>query len=435
MEVNEILNTPCDCGKVHTFDKCVISGEGALNQLSDVIKSFGAKHIFAVSDKNTQTVAGNKVYDILDSNGIIHTDCYYDKDEVEPDEESLGYAMMHFTTKCDAIIGIGSGVINDICKIVANTTGKPYIIVATAPSMDGYASDSSSVTRNGLKISLPSKCPDVIIGDTDILCQAPLKMMKSGLGDMLAKYVSIAEWRIANIITGEYYCENVAKLIRSALKKCTDNATALLTRDKTAVAAVFEGLVTSGIAMNIAGVSRPASGMEHYISHVWDMRGAEFDLPVDFHGIQCAVGTLMTAKLYERFLQTIPDKGKALEYVSNFDFGDWSNKLRMFLGKSAENMIALEGKEKKYDIEKHKARLEIILDNMENIRNIIREEIPSVAELEALYRSIELPETPEEIGIDTAIVPITLEATKDIRDKYVLSRLIWDLGLTEELFY
>ena len=436
LELNEILkNTPCTCGRIHSFDKRVITGEGAINQLADIIKSLGAKHIFAVSDKNTQIAAGEQVYSILNSTGIKHTDCCFDKDETEPNEESVGYALMYFTPDCDAIIGIGSGVINDICKIIANTTGKPYIIVATAPSMDGYASESSSMTRNGLKISLPSKCPDVIIGDTDILCKAPLKMMKSGLGDMLAKYVSIAEWRIANIITGEYYCEDVAELIRTALKKCTDNASGLLKRDKAAVSAVFEGLVAGGIAMNIAGVSRPASGMEHYISHIWDMRGAEFNLPVEFHGIQCAVGTLMTAKLYERLLEVTPDRQKAIAYVQSFDFENWSHKLREFLGKSAENMIALEAKEKKYNKDNHKSRLEIIIDNIDTIKEIIREEIPSVAELEALYRSIGLPETAEEVGIEPSLIPITLEATKDMRDKYVLSRLIWDLGLTEEFFY
>lgn len=158
---------------------------------------------------------------------------------------------------------MGSGVINDISKIVANVTGKPYVIVATSPSMDGYASATSSMTMEGLKISLDSKCADVIIGDTDILCNVPVKMMLSGLGDMLAKYVSICEWRISNIINGEYYCEDFANLVRESLKKCVNNVNGLLKRNEDTVNAVFEGLIICGVAMKFAEISRPASGIEH----------------------------------------------------------------------------------------------------------------------------------------------------------------------------
>ena len=190
----------------------------------------------------------------------------------------------------DLILAVGSGVIQDLCKYVSFFAHVPYMVVATAPSMDGYASASSSMTRDGLKISLPSRSADVIIGDTQILKTAPMHMLRSGLGDMLAKFISIAEWRIAHIITGEYYCEEVAKLIRSAVKKCVDNAEGLLAREDAAIEAVFEGLVIGGVAMNYAGVSRPASGVEHYFSHIWDMRALAFNTPMDFHGIQCAVG-------------------------------------------------------------------------------------------------------------------------------------------------
>ncbi len=99
---------------------------------------------------------------------------------------------MHFDSSCDCIIGVGSGVINDISKLISTVTGRKYIIVATAPSMDGYASVLSSVARDGLKISLPTRCADVIIGDTDILASAPTHMLKAGLGDMLAKGVDWA---------------------------------------------------------------------------------------------------------------------------------------------------------------------------------------------------------------------------------------------------
>ena len=251
----------CKCGKEHTVavDEVVI-GSGVISRLPEFVKKYKAVKPFLLADRNTFAAAGEKVCGLLDS----YSKYVFDQECLEPDEKSIGSAVMHFDNSCDLIIGIGSGVINDIGKILSNITGRKYIIVATAPSMDGYASATSSMSMDGLKVSLNSRCADVIIGDTDILKNAPLRMLKSGLGDMLAKYVSIAEWRIAHIITGEYYCEEVSDLIRKALKKCVDNASGLLQRDPKAVEAVFEGLVIGGVAMAYAGVSRPASGVEHY---------------------------------------------------------------------------------------------------------------------------------------------------------------------------
>ena len=258
-------------------------------------------------------------------------------------------------------------------------------------------------------------------------------MLISGIGDMLAKYISVCEWKISNIITGEYYCENIAEMVRDALNKCVLNADGLLKRDENAVKAVFDGLVLGGVAMNYAGVSRPASGVEHYMSHIWDMRGLEFGTKVDFHGIQCAVGTLYAAKIYEKIKNYSPDKEKALEYAKNFDYQAYKQRLRSFLGKGADAMICLEEKEQKYNIHKHRERLENIIDNWDKIINVIDDEIPPVYELEKLYKKLNMPMTAEEIGIDKDIVPKTFEATKDIRDKYVLSRLCWDLGIMEDM--
>ncbi len=429
-----VKNQKCACGKVHlcSLDEYTI-GKGTVNKLPDYIKKYGAKKVFLVSDVNTFAVAGDRIIALLEENRITYTSYTFNEKALEPDEHSVGSVVMHYDTACDIIVTIGSGVLNDISKILATVTGKPYIIVATAPSMDGYASNSSSMARDGLKISLPSKCPNVIIGDVDILKTAPLHMAKSGLGDMLAKYVSICEWRISNLITGEYYCEKVAELVRAALKKCVDNASGLLENDETAIAAVFEGLIISGNAMEYAGLSRPASGGEHYISHVWDMRGLAYGTKVDLHGIQCAIGTRYTVKIYEQIKKMIPDVKKARDYAESFDVNDWNRQLREFVGGGAEAMIALEVKEQKYSVQKHRERIAFIAENWDKILKIIDEELPTLKEIEKILDTIKAPKTASEIGIDESILPLTFKASKDIRDKYVLPRLAWDLGVIDEL--
>ncbi|MBQ8388109.1 MAG: sn-glycerol-1-phosphate dehydrogenase [Clostridia bacterium] len=437
MEISNFKNviTGCACQKEHAapIDKVIIE-KGAVKRLPEVILGYGAKKVYLMADMNTYAAAGETCESLIKAAGIaVKPFVFPTKDIIKPDEHAVGAAVMHYDASCDIIVTVGSGVLNDVGKILATQTGKPYVIVGTAPSMDGYASTSASMELDGLKTSLNTKCADVIIGDVDILKNAPIRMLTAGLGDMIAKYISICEWRISHIVTGEYYCEYVADMVRSALKKCVDNADGLLRRDEEAVAAVFEGLVIGGVAMTYAGISRPASGVEHYFSHVYDMRGLEFGTPTDFHGIQCAIGTLIAARIYEQVKQIKPDREKALAFNAAFDYDDWKATLTEYLGTGARAMIALEAKERKYDKELHRPRLELILEHWSEILAIIDEELPSSSELESLLVRIGSPLSVSEIGLDEADLPTVFRATKDIRDKYVLSRLCHDLGIIDEI--
>lgn len=423
----------CKCGKNHNISTPdVVIGKGILERLPEIINGFNAQKVFLLADKNTFSVAGESVCKILDRSGIAYEKYVYQDAHLEPEEKAVGSAVMHFDTDCDLIIGIGSGVINDIGKILCKIADRKYIIVATAPSMDGYASNSSSMALDGLKVSLPSHSADVIVGDIDILKNAPIRMLQAGLGDMLAKYVSIAEWQIGHLVTGEYYCEAVVDLVREALKKCVDNAEGLLTRDESAVEAVFEGLVISGLAMSYAGVSRPASGVEHYFSHVWDMRGLEFGTQVDLHGIQCALGTLLTTKLYDAVKQMTPNEDAARTFVDNFCYEEWADVLRNFLGHSGETMIAQEKNERKFDKSTHPARFALIAKNWNKILDILNQ-LPGSEEIARILHTIGISTDVQDLGIDKETLRLTFLATKDIRNKYVLSHLAWDMGILDKL--
>ena len=424
----------CSCGKVHNalLDDYIV-GKGAIREIASLMARYGATKPYLIADRNTYQAAGKQVCKVLDAHNIPYSLYVFSQETIHPNEEAVGSAAMHYDVSCDMVIGIGSGVINDIGKLISKLTKTPYIIVATAPSMDGYASATSSMDVDGLKTSVPSRCANVIVGDLDVLRQAPVQMLVSGLGDMLAKYVSICEWRIAHLITGEYYCPTVAEYIRKALKKCVDHAEGLLNREEEAVRAVFEGLIIGGVAMNYAGLSRPASGVEHYFSHVWDMRALEFGMPASTHGIQCALGTLYALRIYEQVKKYTPDVSLAEQKVSAFDHPSYDQFLKDFLGRSAESMLALEEKEGKYDPVKHHSRIAYIAEHWQELVQIMEQELPAAAELERLLKAIGAPCSVEEIGLSADILRPTFEATKDIRDKYVLSRLCWDLGILNEI--
>ncbi len=433
MKLTDLLTppaAPCACGKIHNAGLSrVLIEHGAIHALPEIIRSYAAEKVFLLADENTWEAAGRAVSDILTAADIPHTVYVLPgKDRIEPDERPVGSVAMHFDHSCDLVLGVGSGVVNDIGKIIANLTGRQYVIFGTAPSMDGYASATSSMVRDGLKYSLPSRCPDTIVGDLDILCAAPMELLLSGLGDMLAKYVSLAEWKISNIINGEYYCPIVAAQVQEALDLCMANLEGLSKREPAAVRAVMEGMILSGVAMTMAGVSRPASGMEHYISHIADMRGVEFGLPTALHGIQCGAATVESLAIYEKLRTVTPDREKALTHAKSFSYEDWKAVLRQRLGNGAKAMIAAEAKEGKYSTVAHERRLEVILSRWEELQAVIHS-LPLPAEIIPALDAIGFPTSLAAIGWSDEDRDLAVLMSRDIRDKYVGSRLLWDLGI------
>ncbi len=428
MDINTMLRgVDCGCGKHHACEiEQVYIEKNAIARMKEICEAY--RKILLVADENTFAAAGAQTEAALADKDLRRV-VFPGTELLVPNEAAIG-AVTEALADAELIVGIGSGVIQDLCKYVSHFEKVPYVIVATAPSMDGYASNGAAMITGGMKVTYPAGLPKAIVADPEILRLAPMEMLRAGIGDMLAKYVSIAEWRIARLLCGEYYCEAVAELVRTALKKCTDNAAGLLRREDAAVEAVFEGLVIGGVAMTYAGLSRPASGVEHYFSHVQDMRGLEFGTPTQLHGIQCARATAAAIRLYEQLSKMKPDGEKALAYVQSYDPEAWNRELKAFLGKGADTMIAQEKREGKYDVQKHARRLPLILENWDAILQILREELPTAEEFEKLMAVLGIP---AELDADAETAGLMFKATKDIRDKYVLSRLAWDLGVLEEL--
>ena len=328
---------------------------------------------------------------------------------------------------CDLILGVGSGVVNDICKVVAHAVGRKNAIVGTAPSMDGYASNSSSMEVNHVKVSLYNQAPSGILLDTDILCQAPMRMLWAGLGDMVAKYIAVCEWRISHLVTGEYYCEDIAGLMREALRKVMEAAGGLSARDPRAVQAVTEGLVLGGIAMAYAKISRPASGLEHYFSHMWEMMALERGEPYDLHGIQVGVGSTLTLNMYRDIRKIVPDPAKARAYWAKMTPERWEAQIRAIFGKTAPEKVT-----PKNDPKKHEERLNRLVTHWDEILRIIDEELPDADEVRNVMAGTGMPLMPRDIGISVDDTVNAFIGARDVRDKYMTCTVLWDLGLTEE---
>ena len=310
----------CACGKSHKVDiQAIRVGSGVIQELPGILRDLGASHIFLVADNYTFEAAGRQVEQLLDQAGLpYHKRVFQTETPLVPNEYALGSVLAAMTSQDDMLLAVGSGTLNDVTKYVSARTGVPYVIAATAPSMDGYASTVAPTILDGFKTTLPAVYPAAIVADVDILKDAPMPMLTAGFGDIIGKFTSLADWRLSHQLNGEYYCPEVAGVIEAAVETCAANAQALAQREPQAIQAVTEALILSGLAMGMVGVSRPASGAEHQMAHYWEMdalrRGEEHPL----HGNAVGVGTVLAASLYEMAAEYLPqgfaapDKGQIL---------------------------------------------------------------------------------------------------------------------------
>lgn len=310
----------CACGKSHKVDiQAIRVGSGVIQELPGILRDLGASHIFLVADSYTYEAAGRQVEQLLDQAGLAyHKRVFQTETPLVPNEYALGSVLAAMTSQDDMLLAVGSGTLNDVTKYVSARTGIPYVIAATAPSMDGYASTVAPTILDGFKTTLPAVYPAAIVADVDILKDAPMPMLTAGFGDIIGKFTSLADWRLSHQLNGEYYCPEVAGVIEAAVETCAANAQALAQREPQAIQAVTEALILSGLAMGMVGVSRPASGAEHQMAHYWEMdalrRGEEHPL----HGNAVGVGTVLAASLYEMAAEYLPqgfaapDKGQIL---------------------------------------------------------------------------------------------------------------------------
>lgn len=310
----------CACGKSHKVDiQAIRVGSGVIQELPGILRDLGASHIFLVADNYTYEAAGRQVEQLLDQAGLAyHKRVFQTETPLVPNEYALGSVLAAMTSQDDMLLAVGSGTLNDVTKYVSARTGVPYVIAATAPSMDGYASTVAPTILDGFKTTLPAVYPAAIVADVDILKDAPMPMLTAGFGDIIGKFTSLADWRLSHQLNGEYYCPEVAGVIEAAVETCAANAKALAQRGPQAIQAVTEALILSGLAMGMVGVSRPASGAEHQMAHYWEMdalrRGEEHPL----HGNAVGVGTVLAASLYEMAAEYLPqgfaapDKGQIL---------------------------------------------------------------------------------------------------------------------------
>ena len=312
----------CSCGRHHTLDiRHIIMGQGVLKELPKVLEPFSGKKVYMLSDNHTFEAAGDRVLSILEAEDYLVKNVMLDSgdDILIPNEQAVGTMFLNLEPDTAVIVAVGSGTINDMAKYMSARTKSPYVIVCTAPSMDGYVADGAPLILEGRKISFVATLPYGVIGDTDIMKQAPMHMIHAGFGDVLGKLTALADWYLAKENVDEYCCETCVTLVQRALDKVTGSAEALAKRDDDAVLYLIEALTLTGVAMGLIGVSRPASGAEHMLSHYWEMDFIAKGKFPELHGIKVGIATPVIAEIFEMMKDEVPEEAMKLapsrEYV------------------------------------------------------------------------------------------------------------------------
>ena len=305
---------------------------GAIEKIPTILKDY--TRIYMVADKNTYRAAGEKVEAILKATGVHFGTLILDGDVILPNAETIGKIVLNandlnakadiftYSPLPDFILAVGSGTINDSCRVASYRLGLPYGVVGTAPSMDGYASAGSPTLHDGTKSTVQATTPKYIIGDLDVLKEAPFDMMLAGIGDMFGKYTGLLDWELTRDYTGEYFCDKIAADVLDATNKCLENGYKLQERDPECVKAIMEGFLVTGLGMAYTGNSRPASGSEHIVAHAWELFDVEAGNPPHLHGLEVCEATRLVAIMYKMLLEETEDahlRELIEKYIPYFD--------------------------------------------------------------------------------------------------------------------
>jgi len=203
----------------------------------------------------------------------------------------------------DVVIGLGGGKDIDVAKLGSMKAGLSFLSVPTTASHDGIASPLVSMKGLDRPYSYAANSPMAIVADTSIIGKSPYRMIAAGCGDVVAKYTAVRDWKLAHRIKNEYYGDAAAELAMMSSRVVMKNAASIRAMSETGVHTLVEALISCGVAMSIAGTSRPCSGAEHLFSHALTMIAPKPAL----HGEQCGVGTIMCAYLHGANWQLIKD--------------------------------------------------------------------------------------------------------------------------------
>jgi glycerol-1-phosphate dehydrogenase [NAD(P)+] len=417
--------------------EAVVIGSGVLAQVADLFgATFGDRAAVVIADGTTWEVAGEAVQERLAGGGPATREPY-----VFPAKPTLYADYTNIATLAEALrehdaipVAVGAGTLNDIVKRAAHEAQRPYLCVATAASMDGYTAFGAAITKEGFKHTMTCAAPRAVLADLDVLARAPAPMTSAGYADLLAKVPAGADWIVADALEVEPIDRAVWSLVQDPLRAAIGRPAEVHAGDADATGALIEGLVLSGLAMQAASSSRPASGAEHQFSHLWEMEGlGHDDDPPLSHGFKVGVGSVSTSALYERVLER--DLSALDVDAAVAGWPEWDEVVRTVRAAHTTpglDEAAVEETRAKYvSAADLRERLGLLRERSPELRGRLREQLLPAAEVRDRLRAAGAPTTPLDIGLGAEAFRDTYRRARMIRRRFTVLDLAGQAGILE----
>ena len=378
-------------------------GTHILDQTPRVFREqFGERPVVVISDPNTFAVAGETVsaafraasHPLLEPFIFRAPDLYAEHRFVVELETAL---RQHQAIP----VAVGSGTLNDLTKLAAHRTNRPYMCVGTAASMDGYTAFGASITYLGAKQTFLCPAPTAVLADLEIICAAPGDMNAWGYADLLSKITAGADWILADALGAEAIDARAWNIVQGRLREMVADAAGVRARNPQAIGKLVEGLMLGGFAMQAAKSSRPASGAEHQFSHLWDMQHHTHNGHAPSHGFKVGIGTLAVTALYEQLLeQPFEQLNVAACCAAWPEEKAWAERACTLLGAGEmADAAAGELKAKHSNPDQLRTQLETLRATWPSLREKLRAQLLPLTKLKQMLRGAGAPTEPEQIGI------------------------------------
>lgn len=396
----------CVCGREHTLEtKKVVVEYNALANFEQYMEDVG------LAGKRRAVVYDTMVYQLTEGKHVKADQEIVLEAKGLHAEDTLIEEMMKQLDNPEVIVAFGAGTIMDFGRYPAYKLGIPFVAIPTLASSDGFTANICSAILNGQKKSTPMCAPILVVADLDIIKGAPARLVASGINDILAKYISLTDWRIAHLVAGEYFCPMVAELAEHALKLMREAADKYAATGVADHEAMTMAQMESGLTMQLLNHSRAASGAEHLMAHLVELHPPRFEKAEGIHGECVGVGTFECIKVYHELAKKTP-KAKPFQPLTE----EWVRE------KFGERLMPGIMKENENDVLATFPSQNIV-DHWDEIRELIAK-IPPVEEMEKLYSDCHCKYRPEDIGIDPSLADEMLEISAAIRNRLTLIRML-----------
>lgn len=416
--------------KVVDTTRSVLIGNGVIGSIHQCLTDhFNGKPALIIADTNTFAAAGSKVFHQLKSSGYPLIEPFvFDNKELYGEIRYVEQLEKHLSGKDVLPVAVGSGTINDVTKLAAERCGLPYMVVATAGSMDGYTAFGASISYKGVKQTFNCKAPLAVIADLDVIALAPKEMNASGYADLIAKIPSGADWIIADALGIEPIDYIAWDLTQTHLRDMISNPAGIQTGDKDAIMGLMEGLVMTGLGMQASKTSRPASGAEHQFSHLWDNQHHKYNGIAPSHGFKVGIGSLCSEALYELLL---------LKEIGDFDIDEnsirtwWSDFnqieadiLNQFSDKDLAEQAIVQCKAKYIRAGDLFQRVQLLKSIWPELKRKLKIQLSGAKKMQNMLWSAGAPSIPEDIGIGRERLKLSYHQAQLIRQRYTILDLV-----------